>query len=92
MHFSSIIPALILELASFSDIEDEEREEAVRRCCRAVCHNVDTTGVNWLVSEIASKCTHDKQSVRKEACWAFQVVVEESECIHVSQLDDLCMV
>ena len=92
MHFSSIIPTLISELASFSDIEDEEREEAVRRCCRAVCHNVDTTGVNWLISEIASKCTHDKQSVRKEACWAFQVVVEESECIHVSQLHYLCMV
>ena len=45
---------LILELASFSDIEDEEREEAVRRCCQAVCRNDDTTGVNWLVSEIAS--------------------------------------
>jgi hypothetical protein len=92
MHFSSNIPTLISELASFSNIDDEERKEAVCCCFRAVCHSVDTTGVNWLVSEIASKCTHDKQSVRKEACWAFQVVVEESECICVSQLYDLCMV
>lgn len=79
MHFSSIIPTLISELASFSEVEDETREEAVRRCCRSVCHNVDSIGVNWLISEIASKCTSDKQAVRKEACWTFQVVVEESE-------------
>ena len=79
LHFSSIIPTLILELAVFSEIDDESREEAVRCCFRAVCHNVDTTGVNWLISEIASKCTHDRYTVRKEACWAFQVVVEERE-------------
>ncbi len=79
LHFSSIIPTLISELASFSEVEDKAREEAVRRCCRAVCHNVDTTGVNWLVSEIASKCTHDRPTVRKEACWTFQVLIEESE-------------
>jgi len=84
MHFSSIIPTLILELASFSEISDDadeeeekEREEAVRLCLRAVCQNVDTTGVNWLISEISSKCTHDKESVRKEACWSLQAVVEE---------------
>lgn len=80
LHFSSIIPTLILELASFSVQEDDAREEAVRRCCRAICHNVDTTGVNWLVGEIASKCTHDKEFVRKEACWMFQIVAEESKC------------
>ncbi|KAL7541160.1 hypothetical protein ACHAXR_010687, partial [Thalassiosira sp. AJA248-18] len=81
MHFSSIIPTLITELASFSEMdldeEEKEREEAVRQCCRAVCHNVDTPGVNWLISEIASKCTHDKESVRKEACWSYQALVEE---------------
>ena len=54
-HFSSIIPTLIMELSSLSDEgeldeEEKEREEAIRRCCRAICHNVDTMGVNWLVS------------------------------------------
>jgi len=82
-HFSSILPTIIMELASFSgadlDEEEKEREEAIRRCCRSVCHNVDNMGINWLVSEIASKCTHDKESVRKEACWSFQVLVEESK-------------
>ena len=84
-HFSSILPTIIMELASFSsadlDEEEKEREEAIRRCCRSICHNVDNMGINWLVSEIASKCTHDKESVRKEACWSFQVLVEESEYI-----------
>jgi hypothetical protein len=81
MHFSNIIPTLIMELASFSEIdmdEDEKaREDAIRQCCQAVFGNVDATGVNWLVSEIASKCTHDKESVRKEACWCYQVLVTE---------------
>ena len=54
-HFSSIIPTLIMELSSLSDEgeldeEEKEREEAIRRCCRAIWHNVDTMGVNWLVS------------------------------------------
>ena len=44
-----------MELSSLSDEgeldeEEKEREEAIRRCCRAICHNVDTMGVNWLVS------------------------------------------
>ena len=72
-----------MELASFSEIdmdEDEKaREDAIRQCCQAVFGNVDATGVNWLVSEIASKCTHDKESVRKEACWCYQVLVTESK-------------
>jgi len=81
MHFNNIIPTLILELSSFHgvDLEEEKlREEAARRCSRAICHNVDTVGVNWLISEVVSKCTHDKQSVRKEACWFLQIIVEES--------------
>lgn len=88
MHFSSIIPTFIMELASFSEIdmdeEEKEREEAVRNSFRAVCHNVDMTGVNWLISEIVSKSTHDKEEVRKEACWAFQAVVEESKSALIS--------
>ncbi|KAL7456767.1 hypothetical protein ACHAWC_008242 [Mediolabrus comicus] len=81
MHFNSIVPTLIMELASFHDVDPDEegksREEAVRRCSRAICHNVDTVGVNWLISEVVSKCTNDKESVRKEACWFLQIIVEE---------------
>lgn len=82
MHFNSIIPTLILELASYHGVDLDEveklREEATRRCSRAICHNVDTVGVNWLISEVVSKCTHDKESVRKEACWFLQIIIEES--------------
>ena len=82
MHFNSIIPTLIMELSSFygANLDEEEklREDAVRCCSRAVCRNVDTIGVNWLISEVISKCTHDKESVRKEACWFLQIIIEES--------------
>jgi HEAT repeat protein len=88
MHFNSIIPTLINEVASFHEQdpseEEKEREEAIRNCCRAVIRNVDTAGVNWLISEIASKCTSDRVAVRKESCWFYQAVVEESKyCITV---------
>jgi len=83
MHFNSIIPTLIMELSSFygASLDEEEklREEAARSCSRAVCRNVDTVGVNWLISEVISKCTHDKESVRKEACWFLQIIVEERQ-------------
>uniref|UniRef100_A0A7S4K262 TOG domain-containing protein n=2 Tax=Odontella aurita TaxID=265563 RepID=A0A7S4K262_9STRA len=81
MHFSSIIPTLIFELASFygENLDDDEkrREEGIRSCARQICGNVDDTGVNWLISEIVSKCSSDKDGVRKESCWMIQVVVEE---------------
>ena len=83
MHFNSIIPTLIMEVSFFSDIDLIEnvnsREEAIRQCSRALCRNVDTAGVNLLISEIASKCSHDKESVRKEGCWFLQIVIEESK-------------
>jgi len=81
MHFNSIIPTLVMEVASFSEMdldeEEKEREEAVCNCFRAVCHNVDTLGVSRLISEIVNKFAHDKASVRKTACWSYQVIVEE---------------
>ena len=83
LHFNTIIPTLISEVSSFHEQdpseEEKEREDAIRRCCRAVIHNVDTAGVNWLISEIASKCTNDRVAVRKESCWFYQAVIEESE-------------
>jgi hypothetical protein len=81
MHFSAIIPALISELGSFYDgqVDDPEREEALRGCVRSICQHVDSGGVNWLVSEIASKCGSDKAEIRKESVWMLQVVIEESK-------------
>merc|ERR1711957_604268 len=78
MHFNSIVPTLISELSSFFDLDlEEEEEEAVRQCFRALCHNIDFTGINWLVGEIVKKCAQDKESVRTEACWSLQILLEE---------------
>ncbi|KAL7522340.1 hypothetical protein ACHAWX_007024 [Stephanocyclus meneghinianus] len=83
LHFNTIIPTLISEVSSFHGVDlsetEKSREQSIRTCSRAVCHNVDGAGVNWLISEIASKCTNDKVSVRKESCWFFQIVVEERQ-------------
>ena len=76
MHFHSIIPALITEL---SECTDEERGDSLRGCARSICGNTDAAGVNWLISEIASKAGSDKADVRRQCCWMFQVVVEESK-------------
>lgn len=93
MHFSSIVPALISELASFygRDLDDAEksRMESIQGCARLVCHNVDEGGVNWLVSEIASKCGSDKEEVRIASCWMFQAFVEESKLSHLVWIDVL---
>ena len=90
LHFNTIVPALISEVSSFHGVDLSEtetsREQSIRTCSRAVCHNVDSAGVNWLISEIASKCTNDKVSVRKESCWFFQIVVEESEYFYLIHL------
>ena len=81
MHFSTIIPGLISELALFygQEIEGEEkeREDAIRECSRAVCRSVDEIGVNWLISEAAAKCGSDKAGTRKESVMMLQVIVEE---------------
>jgi HEAT repeat protein len=83
MHFSSILPSIITELGSFHgkelDEEEQQRMEAIQKCARSLCHNVDEGGVNWLVSEIAGKCGSDKEEIRVESCWMFQAFVEESK-------------
>eukprot|EP00562_Extubocellulus_spinifer_P003852 CAMPEP_0178537748 /NCGR_PEP_ID=MMETSP0696-20121128/36753_1 /TAXON_ID=265572 /ORGANISM="Extubocellulus spinifer, Strain CCMP396" /LENGTH=3016 /DNA_ID=CAMNT_0020169993 /DNA_START=19 /DNA_END=9069 /DNA_ORIENTATION=- len=90
MHFSTIIPGLISELASFYgrevDGEEKPREDAIRECSRAVCGSVDEIGVNWLISEAASSCGSDKESLRKESCVMLQVIVEERENDFYEQL------
>jgi len=81
LHFHSIISTLMSELSSFSgqdlDEEEEKREEAIRECARVVCGSVEEIGVNFLISEVASKCSSDKDSMRTEACRMFQVIIEE---------------
>jgi HEAT repeat protein len=83
MHFSSIVPNIITELASFhgKDLDEEEKKrmDAIRMCARSISHNVDEGGVNWLVSEIASKCGNDKEEIRVESCWMFHSFIEESK-------------
>jgi hypothetical protein len=80
MHFHSILPSLISELSECGDEEEKERGDAVRECARSICGNADVTGVNWMISEIASKTGSDKPEIRRESCWMLQVVVEESKC------------
>jgi HEAT repeat protein len=81
--FSSIIPSLLTEIASLFNVdlsEDErEREAAIRECVRTVFSSIDTIGVNPLVCEIANRFSSDKESIRKESCWMYQVVIEESK-------------
>jgi hypothetical protein len=74
-HFSTIIPALLEELACIEN--DDEREQRIRTSSRAVCESIDTVGVNWLVSEIASKCGSDKPSLRRESCKMFEYFISE---------------
>lgn len=83
-HFNSIIPALMNDLSSPSD-DDEEREGEVRECVRAICANANEAGVNWLVSEIANKCSSDKPAMRKECCWMFETVVDERKFVLASR-------
>ena len=74
-HLSSIIPCLLSELADSKD--EDERIESIRECSRVICGSVATSGVNTLVSEIATKCNSDKPSIRRESCALFQSVVTE---------------
>jgi hypothetical protein len=55
-HFASISSAL---LGALADIEGQ--------CSRSICATVGSTDVNWLISEISSKCGSDKVPIRREA-------------------------
>jgi hypothetical protein len=87
-HLSSIIPSLIFELSEFSQSSGcDRRQVAIRDCARSICTNVDAEGINTVVSEIASKCSNDKYSIRMESCWMLGVLVEQSKwCICVAAL------
>ena len=56
---------------------EKEREESVRECVRSLFANSDGAGMNWLISEIASKCSSDKAEMRRESCWMMETVITE---------------
>ena len=76
MHFHTIIPTLIIEL---SECTDGKRGDSIRECARSICASTDSAGVNWLVSEIASKTGSERPEIRVQSCWMLQAVVEESK-------------
>ena len=78
-HFASIIPAIISELGMLVSSDNPALEESIRETARSICKHVDGSGVNWLVCEIASKSANERAEIRKESCWMFQILVEESK-------------
>lgn len=96
MHYSSIIPALLLDLADQPD-EETTRSTNVRDCCRSICSCCDEAGVNILISEISSKCGNDKAALRRESCRMLELVIVEREsivrvCVCVYALSPLSVV
>ena len=77
-HFPQIIPALLFDLSDAGP-EDEARLNKLRGAVRSICFHVDEGGVNSLISEIASKCPSDKASIRRESCFMFEMMIEESK-------------
>ena len=78
--FKTIIPSILyeLDLAHENDEDnDEERIQSIRNCVRSIFNHVEASSVDWLISEIASKCPNDKEGIRLESCWMIGAVVEE---------------
>jgi len=84
-YFSSIVPSILSELILFyqRDLDTDKtlQEESLRGCFRCLCRGLDENGSQPLVSEIASRCSSDKESIRKESCWMFQAFIEERKDI-----------
>jgi len=75
-HTKPIVMSILNDLAN-SPNDDKEREESIRECYRSFCAFADQSGINGLVSEIASKCSSDKAEMRRESCWAMELVITE---------------
>lgn len=90
IFFGTIVPALISELSELFGLElDEEekcREDALRGCVRSLCASVEETGLNFLVGEIATKCTSDNEGTRLEAILMMKVIVDESKLFRLRRL------
>jgi hypothetical protein len=89
-HFSSIIPAILNDLAKVSTGDDDARSEGLRECTRVLFANTDDVGVNKLFNEISSKCGNDKPQIRRESCWMFEAAVTERKYHLLSVLGWKC--
>jgi hypothetical protein len=78
LHTRTIIPSLMNNLANPSD-DDIERTEAIREAMRSFCASADESGINSLIGTIASRCTSDKAEMRRESCWAMELLITESK-------------
>eukprot|EP00520_Triparma_pacifica_P008503 CAMPEP_0118643320 /NCGR_PEP_ID=MMETSP0785-20121206/6328_1 /TAXON_ID=91992 /ORGANISM="Bolidomonas pacifica, Strain CCMP 1866" /LENGTH=2654 /DNA_ID=CAMNT_0006534975 /DNA_START=85 /DNA_END=8046 /DNA_ORIENTATION=+ len=76
MHLLTIVPEITNALAD-CDPEDTERLEKLQGIVRSLSSNIAEDGINWLVSELAKKCGHDKPHVRKSAVYMLGVFAEE---------------
>jgi hypothetical protein len=76
LHTKTIIPSLMKSLA-ISSHDDNEREQAIREAMRSFCASADGSGINGLVGTIASRCTSDKAEMRREGCWALELVITQ---------------
>ncbi len=85
--FSQIIPPLLTEMAELED--GDERKNALIDCVSSICANVDSAGVNLLVSEIAGKTSSDKPSLRRESCRMLEITISERKYIFVAGSADL---
>jgi HEAT repeat len=85
-HFSSIIPAVLLDLAERPGDSADSEAQAVRECSRSICRSVSQEGVNILISEVASKCGSDKAPLRRECCRMLEVIITERKLQLVSPM------
>ncbi|GMI31680.1 hypothetical protein TrCOL_g1939 [Triparma columacea] len=76
MHLLTIIPEITIALSE-CDVEDTDRMQQLQGVVRSLSSNIAEDGVNWLVSELAKKCGHDKPHVRKAAVYMLGVFAEE---------------
>lgn len=79
-HFGAIVPVILEELAENQDPESD-RAIAIRECRDTLCKTVDTSGVNVLIREIASKSGSDKPGLRRESCVMFEVLISERKWV-----------
>ena len=76
MHLLTIIPGVTIALSECG-AEDADRMQELQGVVKSLSSNIAEDGVNWLVSELAKKCGHDKPHVRKAAVYMLGVFAEE---------------
>lgn len=74
-HFTTIIPALLLELTTLDDTQP------IDRCLKTLCGSVNVDGVKLLVGEAVSSCASDKATLRRDGCRLFEFIVTERKLL-----------